>query len=177
MPLPILIAPSVKPLVAAVLAVAVLGTSACGWFRKDAQVYRMSAESRPLEVPPDLDRPDTAGAVTPTPAAPQSVLRSQVGTAAAASAPAGIGFAAAGSRDEVYARVGAALEAIDGVTIASRAQLLGSYDVNYRGSDFLVRVTPAQDGSYVSAVDPRGVPATGEASVALIAALRAALGQ
>lgn len=177
MRLPTPIAPSVKPLVAAVLAVAVLGTSACSWFRKDAEVYRMSAESRPLEVPPDLDRPDTSAAMTPTQSAPQPVLRSQVGASAAASAPAGIGFAVAGSRDEVYARVGAALEAIDGVTIASRAQLLGSYDVNYRGSDFLVRVTPAQDGSYVSAVDPRGVPAGGEAPVALVAQLRAALGQ
>jgi uncharacterized lipoprotein len=176
MRLPPQIAPSVKPLVAAVLAVAVLGTSACGWFRKDAQVYRMSAESRPLEVPPDLDRPDTSAAMTPTQSAPQSVLRSQVGASAAAPAPAGSGFAVAGSRDEVYARVGAALEAIDGVTIASRAQLLGSYDVNYRGSDFLVRVTPAQDGSHVSAVDPRGVPAGGEAPVALMAQLRAALG-
>lgn len=171
------IAPSVKPLVAAMLVVAVLGTSACSWFRKDAKMYRMSAESRPLEVPPDLDLPDTAGAMTPTQSAPQSVLRSQVGASAAASAPAGIGFAVAGSRDEVYARVGAALEAIEGVTIASRAQLLGSYDVNYRGSDFLVRVTPAQDGSHVSAVDPRGVPASGEAPVALMAQLRAALGQ
>jgi uncharacterized lipoprotein len=177
MRLPTPIAPSVKPLLAAVLAVAVLGTSSCGWFRKDAQVYRMSAESRPLEVPPDLDRPDSAGAITPTQSTPQSVLRSEVGASAAASTPAGIGFAVAGSRAEVYARVGAALEAIDGVTIASRAELLGSYDVNYRGSDFLVRVTPAQDGSYVSAVDPRGVQATGDAPVALISALRAALGQ
>lgn len=167
---------TLKPLVAAVLAFAVLGTSACSWFRKDAQAYKMSAESRPLEVPPDLDRPDTSAAMTPVQTEPQSVLRSQVGASAAA--PAGIGFAVAGSsREEVYARVGAALEAIDGVTIASRAELLGSYDVNYRGSDFLVRVTPAQDGSYVSAVDPRGVPATGEAPVALVAALRAALGQ
>lgn len=167
---------SLKPLVAAMLAVAVLGTSACSWFRKDAQVYRMSAESRPLEVPPDLDLPDTSGAMTPTQTAPQSVLRSQVGTSAAA-APAGTGFTAAGSREEVYARVGAALEAIDGVTIASRAALLGSYDVSYRGSDFLIRVTPVQGGSQVSAVDPRGQPAGGEAPLALVAQLRAALGQ
>jgi len=166
-----------KPLLAAFVALAVLGTASCSWFRKDAEVYRMSAESRPLEVPPDLDRPDTSAAMTPTPSAPQSVLRSQVGAAPAASAPAGIGFAAAGTREQVYARVGAALESIEGVTIASRAELLGSYDVRYRGSDFLIRVTPAQDGSYVSAVDPRGVPATGEAPVALVAALRAALGQ
>jgi uncharacterized lipoprotein len=171
------IAPSMKPLLAAVLAVAVLGTSGCGWFRKDAQVYRMSAESRPLEVPPDLDRPGASAATAPEQSEPQPVLRSQIGASAAAAPPAGIGFAMPGSREEVYARVGAALEAIDGVTIASRAELLGSYDVNYLGSDFLVRVTPAQDGSYVSAVDPRGVPATGEAPVALVAALRAALGQ
>ena len=47
---------------------------------------------------------------------------------------------------------------------------------SYRGSNFLVRVSDGQSGVYVSAVDPRGVPATGEAALALVATLKAALG-
>ena len=80
-----------------------------------------------------------------------------------------------GTRDAVFARVGEALAATTGVTIASRAQLLGTYDVNYGGSDFLVRVTAVEAGVYVSAVDPRGMPASSEAATRLIAALRSAL--
>ena len=35
------------------------------------------------------------------------------------------------------------------MTIASRAQLLGSYDVAYEGSNFLVRVVAVDAGAYV----------------------------
>ena len=77
----------------------------------------------------------------------------------------------------MYAKVGDALAAIDGVTIASKAQILGTYDIDYMGSKFLVRVTKAGDGAYVSAVDPRGLPPTGEAPVKLIGAVKSALGQ
>jgi len=68
------------------------------------------------------------------------------------------------------------LAATDGVTIASKAQLLGTYDVSYHGADFLVRVTKVDAGVYVSAVDPRGMPASGDAATQLIAALKAAVG-
>lgn len=176
--------PSARIAAMAVLAVAVLGASGCGWFRKDAQVYKQSADSRPLEVPPDLDMPDTSGAVVPT-SATQSVMRSDLSApapvaapAAAAAAPAdGAGFTIGGSRDEVFERVGEVLAATEGVTIASRAQLLGVYDVNYQGSDFLVRVSAAEAGAYVSAVDPRGLPATGTGPTQLMATLQAAMGQ
>ena len=90
-------------------------------------------------------------------------------------APLAGGFNVAGSRDEAFARVGDALAGVDGVTIASRAQLLGSYDVAYEGSNFLVRVVAVDAGAYVSAVDPRGMPATDAAAVKLIAALKAKL--
>jgi hypothetical protein len=39
-----------------------------------------------------------------------------------------------------------------------------------------VRVTKVDAGVYVSAVDPRGMPASAEAPAKLIAALKAALG-
>ena len=161
-----------RPLVLAIVMVAVAGTAGCHWFKQDSP-YQQSAESRPLEVPPDLDLPNTQGAMQVPGDAPQSVTRSSLGPSAAAAAT---GFTVAGERDEVFARVGDALTAQAGVVIASKAQLLGTYDVSYEGANFLVRVTKVDAGVYVSAVDPRGMSASAEAPVKLIAALKAALG-
>ena len=80
-----------------------------------------------------------------------------------------------GSRDEVFNNLGTALGAVDGVTIASRAPLLGTYDVSYEGSNFLLRVASVETGTYVSAVDPRGIAAAGPAPAKLVAQLKAAL--
>lgn len=167
-----------RPLVLAVLAVSVVGVSGCSWFSKGAKGdYALSPEARPLEVPPDLSLPNTAGAMhlpqsgTSTAPAPVAPVAPPAGVAAA-----GTSFVVAGERDAVFAKVGTVLEATDGLTIASRAPLLGVYDINYRGSDFLVRVAAVEGGSHVSAVDPRGLPAGGEAAAALVASLQAALG-
>lgn len=158
-------------LAATALAATVAG---CSWFSKDTG-YELAADQRPLEVPPDLDRPSTEGAMEiPGEAAPSSVMRSSLGQPSAAQAASG--FTVAGDREDVYARVGELLEATQGVEIASRARVLGAYDISYEGSNFLVRVSDGQGGVYVSAVDPRGVPATGEAALKLVAALKAALG-
>ncbi len=80
-----------------------------------------------------------------------------------------------GTRDQVFGQVGDALGGIPGVTIASSAQLLGSYDVGYEGSNFLIRLVAVDAGVSVSAVDARGLPMSGEAPVKLIAALKAKL--
>jgi uncharacterized lipoprotein len=152
-------------------AVAVLGTAGCHWFRRgDTEAYRNSPESRPLEVPPDLDQPDTSTAMALPPAG-GSVMRSQVG---AQQAP---GFSVPGQRDAVFAKVGDALAATAGVTIATKAQLLGTYDVSYEGSDFLVRLVQDGDNVQVTTVDPRGVAANGPAQMKLLAAIKSALGQ
>ena len=144
----------------------VAGTTGC--FGRGAKAdFRLPPDQRPLEIPPALvaDAPAASGAgPVMAPARPQ-----------AAPVQAN-GFTVAGERDAVYARVGTALEAIDGVQIASRAQLLGSYDVAYQGSNFLVRVVAVDAGAYVSAVDPRGLPATDAAATALMAQLQQALG-
>jgi uncharacterized lipoprotein len=160
--------PSRAVLVALVLATA--ATSGCSWFRRGDGLYAGAAENRPLEVPPDLEAPSAANA----PAGGASVTAS--GTQrAAATAQGAVGFEVAGSRDEVYERVGQAIAGVEGATITSRAQLLGAYDVTYGGASFLVRVTPAANGVSVSAVDPRGLPATGDAARRLIETLRTAI--
>lgn len=161
--------PFLRPLAFAALAVAMLGVTGCKWFRKGNPDYAMSAETRPLEVPPDLNLPNTAGAMKLPP------VGAQAATQGAVAATSATGFNVAGTREEVFAKVGDALGGIEGLTIASRAQLLGSYDVAYEGSNFLVRVVGVEAGAYVSAVDPRGLPAAGSAPK-LIAALKAKLG-
>jgi len=160
--------------VAAALVVAVVGASGCRWFRKGDDLYAQSPESRPLEVPPDLDRPDTSGAMK-MPPSDGSVTRSSM-PAPAASTDNNTGFTVAGERDAVFEKVGEVIAATAGATVVSKAQLLGTYDVDYEGSKFLVRVTKVDAGTYISAVDPRGLPASGEAPVKLVAALKAGLG-
>jgi len=159
---------AVRALSLALLAVATTVT-ATGCHRGARGDYALAPEMRPLEVPPDLNLPNTAGA-SQVPALASATRPT------AQAAPAQGGFTISGSRDEVFGKVGTALETIDGVTIASRAQLLGSYDVAYEGSNFLVRVVAVDAGAYVSAVDPRGIPATDAAAVKLVDALKAKLG-
>ena len=160
--------PFLRPLAFAVLAVAVLGVSGCKWFKKGNPDYALSAEARPLEVPPDLNLPNTAGAMKLPPAAGE--VSAQPGAVASTT-----GFNVAGARDDVFAKLGAALDGTEGVTVANRSQLLGTYDVTYEGSNFLVRVVAVEAGTYVSAIDPRGLPAAGSAPK-LVAALKAKLG-
>lgn len=162
----------VRPLAVAVLAACVVaGLSGCQWFRKsDRGDYTLAPEARPLEVPPDLNLPDTSGAA--------KLPNTASALAASAPAPAvsGTGFRTGGSRDEVFGKLEPLLKATEGLTIASSAALLGVYDVTYAGSNFLVRVTAVEGGAYVAAVDPRGLPASGEGPTRLIAALKAQLG-
>lgn len=155
----------------ALVAVAVVGTSGCKRFRKGSDLYAGSPETRPLEVPPDLDRPDTSGAMQVPDAG--SVTRSAMAATGSAEPN---GFAVAGELDAVFARVGEVLAATPGLTIVNSAELLGTYDVDYNDAKFLVRVTRTDSGAYVAAVDPRGMPAAGDPPQRLIAALRTALG-
>ncbi|MCS4231035.1 Beta-barrel assembly machine subunit BamC [Stenotrophomonas maltophilia] len=169
------------------IAVLALGTvvATTGCFKKGARGdYALAPDVRPLEVPPDLTAPAGAGKASTT-GETGSVLASQASRPAPAAAAPGqapaapannpSGFNVTAGKDQAFTDVGTALEAIDGLTIATRAQLLGSYDVAFEGSNFLVRVVAVNGGSYVSAVDPRGLPATADAPVKLIAALKAKL--
>lgn len=163
---------AVRVLSFAILATATLvGTTGC--FKRGARGdYALAPEVRPLEVPPDLTAPGgTVGGQAP-------VLASQAAAPAPAANPAAAntgGFNIPGTKEAAFTQVGTALESIEGVTIASKAQLLGSYDVAYEGANFLVRVVAVQEGAYISAVDPRGLPATDAAPTKLIAELKAKL--
>jgi len=153
--------------------VTAVATSGCFFKRGARGDYALAPEARPLEVPPDLNLPNTSGAAA-VPALASSNKPAAASAGAVASSQSG--FTVSGGRDEVFGKVGDALAGIEGLTIASRAQLLGSYDVAYEGSNFLVRVVATDAGAYVSAVDPRGLPATDAPAIKLVAALKARLG-
>ena len=51
---------AIAPLAAVLL---VGGLSGCHWFKKKNALYTQSGEARPLEVPPDLDRPSAERAM------------------------------------------------------------------------------------------------------------------
>jgi hypothetical protein len=154
---------------AGVLLVGLVATSGCRWFSRADALYAHDPANRPLEVPPPLELPGAAAT-----SASGAAAASQPATTVTSGASGG--FTIAGPRDAAFERVGEALAAIPGVTIASRAQLLGAFDLTYEGSNFLVRVGESEAGASVSAVDPRGLQASGEAPAKLMAQLEAALG-
>ena len=159
----------------ATLALALVALPGCSLFRGDANAYQLPPDQRPLEIPPELVVSAEGEAIAD---GTQSALRSETGAQrpAGTAVASGTGFNVAAPRDQVFARLGEALAAVDGLEIASSARLLGAYDVSYRGSNFLVRVVEVEAGAYVSAVDPRGLPAEGEGPMALMAQLKTALG-
>ena len=165
-----------RPAIAVAIAPTLVATAGSSWFRKDNPLYAPAPQDRPLEVPPDLDRPDTSAAMAVPQAGTTSVTRSGMtqGAASAAQASASV-FNGDAPRESVFPRIEALLAGIEGVTVVSKAELLGTYDIDAGDSRFLVRVSQSGEGSYVSAVDPRGVPATGPEATRVIEALRTGL--
>lgn len=156
-----------RRLLSALLVLTVLAATGCSWFRGRSG-YEHSPESRPLEVPPDLDRPATDSSMqVPT-----------VGNAPrSASGPiTGAAFTIADAADSAWRRLGLALERLEGVSIESRAQLLGVYNVRFDGESFLVKVAADGEASRVSAVSAEGQELTTGAAGKLLALLRERLG-
>jgi hypothetical protein len=128
---------SLRPLLVVAVAFALAaGAGGCSWFKHKSD-YAASKEDRPLEVPPDLDLPDTSASTALPPggsaSAPVSTLRN-----ADVMVP--------GAATALFPKIGAALEGIPGVTINGRAEALSSYDVSYKGETFLIRAQDSQAG-------------------------------
>lgn len=147
---------------------AVLGlSSGCSWFR-GASGYEQSPEHRPLEIPPDLDQPNTT-----------SAMRVPSLSSSASSAPAAVsstGFVVADQTASTWRRVGLALERIDGVEIKERAELIGAYTVLVGTQQFLVRVSEDPAGSRVSASDAASQPANSNEASRVLGELKSRLG-
>jgi hypothetical protein len=98
----------------AVIVAAMAGLSGCSWFHTKSDVYSTAVESRPLEVPPDLDSPPNANEllVPPAGSATASGVAAANATPAAPQAPT---FAAnqllvSGNAADTWTKVGPAIE-------------------------------------------------------------------
>jgi uncharacterized lipoprotein len=156
-----------RRLLAGLVVLSVLASTGCGWFRGRSG-YESSPESRPLEVPPDLDRPS---------ADPSMQLPPRADDPSAARGPVtGTSFMIADDTDSAWRRLGLALDRIEGVTIDSRAQVLAVYNVSFEGESFLVKVAADGEGSRISTVSAEGQELTTGAAGKLLALLRERLG-
>ncbi len=151
-------------LLGAVVVALASASSGCSWFGHKSN-YEKSTENRSLEVPPDLDLPNTSTATALPPAA-------GLGGAQAAAGPA---VTLAESATDAYPRIGKALEGIEGVVINGRAEALGSYDVTYKGQSFLVRVQDSAGGSRLLALSPDGRILTSGPAADLMVAIKSKL--
>lgn len=176
-----------RPLLIGALAVALLSQGGCAWTRAklgmDAK-YQESRYNQPLEVPPGLDLPSTAGAMTVPDVAANAAAPSPgeavpaAGAAAPAATPvAGIdAFTMADTVDSAWRRLGFALGKIEGVTIGERAQLLNSYEVSYQGTTMLIRAEASGEQTRVVALGTDGQPLSSGPAAQLLALLKARLG-
>jgi uncharacterized lipoprotein len=179
---------SLRPLLIGALAVALLSQSGCAWTRSklgmDAK-YQDSVQNSPLEVPPGLDLPSTAGAVTVPDVTPNPNLAplnttapaSSVATTASGATVAGIAsFTMDDTVDSAWRRLGLALGKIEGVSVDGSAQLLNSYEVNYQGAAMLIRAEAVGDQTRVVALGANGQPLTSGPGAQLLALLKQRLG-
>lgn len=144
-----------------------LTASGCSWLRGSSD-YDKSPESRPLEVPPDLDTPRTDPSMeVPMPTA---------APARAAAAVPGSAFVISDSVGGAWRRLGLALKRIDGVAVSQQAEALSAYTVTYGGQEFLLRVVAAGEQSRIEAVGSDGVVLNAGPAADLLGLLRARLG-
>jgi uncharacterized lipoprotein len=177
---------SFRPLLAGALVVTVFASSGCGWIRSkwgNEGAYQESRQNQPLEVPPGLDVPSTAGAVTipdapagAAMAAPGEGVPSDVGAAPAGNVAGIESFTLSDSVESSWRRIGIALGKIEGATIGDRAQLLNSYEVSYQGVSMLVRAEAVDGQTRVVALGQDGQPIRTGVATQLLALLKARLG-
>lgn len=156
------------------ITVTLLATSGCGWFRSKKDPYKNAAESRPLEIPPDLDQPKTDPAMRIPDVArpPASASISAVPQTLVSDGQ----FVLADTLDSAWRRVGLALERMDGVTVGARSEALGTTEVAYKGLTFLVRLRAQDNSTEISAVSTDGRALAGGPAAELLGLLKTRLG-
>lgn len=173
---------SLRPLLVATVIVAVFASSGCSWIRNkwgNEAEYQASRQNQPLEVPPGLDTPPTAGGVQIPEVSGNAAAPVAPGVPGSAADPAVAGIESFTLDDSVassYRRIGIALGKLEGVTIGERAQLLNSYEVTYKGVTVLLRAEAAAEGTRVVALGPDGQPVRTGVATELLALLKARLG-
>ena len=93
----------------------VVASSGCSWIKNKTN-YQSSKEGNPLEVPPDLDRPDTSAATSMPTASSAGVVQASGST---------FGHLPV-SAAEAFPKVGEILASTPGVVVNGRADALNS---------------------------------------------------
>lgn len=150
--------------VLAAMLVAVAAGSGCSWFRGKSG-YESAPESRPLEVPPDLDAPVSDASMT-VPAV--AGAKSNTGRTAVT----GEAFVLSDALEGAWRRVGLALERLDGVTVGERDEAASVYNVTFEGETFQIKLAADGNGTRVSAAGTDGAELTTGAAGKLLAQLR-----
>lgn len=160
-----------RALLLTVLVALVSATGGCRWFRGQSP-YSLSPETRPLEVPPDLDRPRAEPAM----AIPQVSAATAAGTVPSTAAAVESFVVPGDSPDSVWRRLGLALARVEGVEITERAQLLNAYNVRFEGESFLVRAQAEGENTRVIASGGDGRSLSDGAAARLLGILKQRLG-
>ena len=153
------------------LVIAATSLAGCSWFHRDTvEYYKKAQETRPLEVPPDLDTPVTAKELvvpgTTPPAAPARAATASTAPTAVAAAPTvappssvtaeGDALHVADSVDNAFQRVGLALERAQIGTISARDAAARSYAFDFNGSVESAEAAPTEHHWYSRILHPFG---------------------
>lgn len=145
----------IRAVLAGALGATLLATSGCHWFHRSGNAdYQKSVENRPLEIPPDLDKPAADASMQ----IPNNRGMSTASSSAIASPVAGsdASFTVSDTPAGTWTRLGNSLAHIDGVAITQRAQALSSYEVQYKGAAFLLRASAEGTVSRINAIGTDG---------------------
>jgi uncharacterized lipoprotein len=138
-----------------IVATALLG--GCGWFHRDrVDYYKGVQETRPLEVPPDLDVPPTTRElVVPGTTPPAANAGASASSASVSAAPPSVAAATdlhvADTVDNTYQRVGLALERAQLGKVASKDDAAHSYAYDFDGA-VTTRPAAAQEHHWYSRI-------------------------
>ncbi|HEY8010813.1 MAG TPA: hypothetical protein VIE67_07405 [Rudaea sp.] len=135
--------------------------SGCSWFHRDrVDYYKGAQETRPLEVPPDLDTPSSSkelvvpgpgAASAPAAAGTTQTAPSAASPSAAASAQ-GADLHVADSVEHTWQRVGLALDRAQIGALTSRDEAGRSYTMDFNGTVTTVEAPPAPEHHWYARV-------------------------
>lgn len=120
------------------LIVAATLLSGCGWFHRDrVDYYKGAQETRPLEVPPDLDAPSSTRELV-VPGSTGAAARTGAAASGVSSAPPSVSggpadLHVADTVDNAYQRVGLALDRAQLGKVASKDDSAHSYAYDFEG--------------------------------------------
>lgn len=136
---------------ALVIAVAML--SGCSWFHRDrTEYYKVAAENRPLEVPPDLDTPSSSKELVVPGASSAAATGSRSSAVSAVPAvDASTDLHVADSVDSTWQRVGLALDRAQVGKVSSRDQSTRSYTLDFN-SQLSADTAPAPEHHWYTRV-------------------------